>query len=181
MKTENRSALTPIELCALIAHEAVSLLEADANAVNCAVQLREGLDIFASANELSEIAEPLLAWVDRAVENARQFITAGRALPHLLDPEQLLPAPDAAAQLDAVWMLFQAAVHQPKEKRQALLDTARTLTEMGGLEDVLLTVSVPSGDTLTAEDLRAELADVRAALQGERQGPNAAPTGMEQP
>ena len=83
----------------------------------------------------------------------------------LIDPDRLLPVPDAYAQMDAVWMIFQTAVERPLEQRHILLNMARTLTEIGGLEDMLLTTNIPAVGFLTAEDLRAELEDVRMALQ----------------
>lgn len=165
MKTETRTALMPLELCTLIAHETVSLLSADADALNTAAQLREGLTILAAAKGLSADAGDLLAWIDREVEIAKQFAATGKDASHLVDPDSLLSVPDASAQLDMIWVLFQTAVDQPQEQRQILLDTARALTEMGGLEDMLLTASGPAVGSLTAEDLRTELDEVRAALQ----------------
>lgn len=50
-------------------------------------------------------------------------------------------------------------MNAPEDYRQTLLETARTLTEMGGLEDMLLTTGFVS-----VEDLRTELEDVRVAL-----------------
>lgn len=167
MKTETRTALTPLELCTLIAHETVSLLSADADALNTAAELREGLIILAAAKGLSADAGDLLAWIDREVEIARQFAATGKDAPHPVDPDSLLPVPDANTQLDMIWALFQAAVDQPQEQRRTLLNTARTLTEMGGLEDMLQSANGPAVGFLTAEDLRAELDEVRAALQAE--------------
>ena len=39
MKANTRSALTPLDLCTLIAHETVSLLNADAEALDSALRL----------------------------------------------------------------------------------------------------------------------------------------------
>ncbi len=169
MKTEIRTALSPLELCTLIAHETVSLLGADAEALNTAAELRDGLTILAAANGLSADAGDLLAWIDREVEIARQFAATGKDAPHPVDPDSLLPVPDANTQLNMIWALFQAAVDQPQEQRQTLLNTARTLTEMGGLENMLLTANGPAVGFLAAEDLRTELDEVRAALQTESQ------------
>ncbi|MEY8259707.1 hypothetical protein AALA80_05105 [Oscillospiraceae bacterium 50-60] len=165
MKTPDRTALTPLDLCILIAHETVSLLNTDAEALDAALRLRTGLDVFAAASGLSGDAIPLLMWIDQEMEGARQFTAAEQDTPHLIDPDRLLPVPDAAAQLDAVWMLFQAVVNASGDYRQTLLETARTLTEMGGLEDMLLTTKIPAAGFLSVEDLRAELEEVRMALQ----------------
>lgn len=144
MKTPDRTALTPLDLCILIAHETVSLLNTDAEALDAALRLRTGLDVFAAASELSRDAIPLLMWIDREVESAHQFTATEQDTPHLIDPDRLLPVPDAAAQLNTVWMLFQTAVKSTWDHRRVLLETARTLTEMGGLEDMLLSTHVPA-------------------------------------
>ena len=165
MKTADRTTLTPLDLCILIAHETVSLLNTDTEALDAALHLRTGLDVFAAASKLSGDVLPLLMWIDREMESARQFTATEQDTPHLIDPDRLLPAPDAAAQLNAVWMLFQTAVNASGDYRHTLLKTARTLTEMGGLEDMLLTTKIPAAGFLRVEDLRAELDDVRMALQ----------------
>ena len=54
MKANTRSALTPLDLCTLIAHETVSLLNADAEALDSALRLRTGLDVYAAASELGK-------------------------------------------------------------------------------------------------------------------------------
>ena len=167
MTTATRTALTPLDLCTLIAHETVSLLNADAEALGTAAQLREGLAVLSAAKELTDDAGDLLTWIDREVESAKQFAATETDGPHLIDPDALLPTPDAATQLDVVWALFQTSVDLPKKQRQILLSTARTLTEMGGLEDMLLTANAPAAGSLTAEDLQIKREDVRAALQTE--------------
>ena len=167
MKTETRTALNHLDLCTLIAHEAVSLLSADAGAVEVTAHLREGLSILAAAKGLTNDAVTLLAWIDQEMESTRRFAATGKDTPPLVDPDSLLPVPDAAAQLEMVWALFETAVDQPQEQRRVLLDTARTLTGIGGLEDMLLSTYVPDAGFLTAEDLRAELDKVRAALRTE--------------
>ena len=166
MKTNNSVPLSPIEVCTLMAHETVALLDAaDGKALDAAAEFREALKVFSTAQGLGEDGEILLAWVDAEIENARQFAAGGGDSPHLIDPDRLLPVPNAAAQLDAVWMLFEAAVDERDiGSRQSLLSTARMLTDMGGLSDLLLTVKQP-GKVLDATVLQSELADVRAALR----------------
>ena len=143
----------------------LSLLNTDAEAVDTVLQLRTGLERYATASELSRDAIPLLAWIDREMEGVRQFTAAGQDTPHLIDPERLRPVLAAASQLDAVWMLFQTAVRSPENCRQTLLETARTITELGGLKDMLLTTRFPAAGFLKIEDLRAELDEVRMAIQ----------------
>lgn len=165
MKAATKTTLTPLDLCVLIAHDAVSLLNTDAEAVAAALQLRTGLERYAAASELSRDAIPLLMWIDREMERARQSAATGQDVPYLMGLERLLPVPVATAQLDAVWMLFQAAVRSPESYRQTLLETARTITGMGGLEDMLLTIKVPAAGFLKVEDLRAELDEARRVFQ----------------
>ena len=167
MTPETRTALTPLDLCTLIAHETVSLLSADAEALGTAARLRDGLTVLAAAKDLTDDASDLLAWIDREVETAKQFSATGKDAPHPIDPDFLLLTPEAASQLDMIWILFQAAVDQPQQQRRVLLDTARTLTELDGLENMLLSAKAPDSGILTAEDLREELDKVRAALQTE--------------
>ncbi len=124
--------------------------------------------IAASVAGLDEEAAPLLCWIDREVESAREFAATGQDTPHLIDPNLLFPVPDAAAQMDVVWMLFQSAVECPLEQRQTLLNAARIFTELGGMEDMLLGIRNPGAEFLTAKDLRSELEKVRTALQTEQ-------------
>lgn len=51
MKPETRTPLTPLDLCTLIAHETVSLLNADPETVETAAQLREGLQIMVAQTD----------------------------------------------------------------------------------------------------------------------------------
>ena len=99
------------------------------------------------------------------IENAKQFAADGKDSPHLIDPDRLLPVPNAAAHLDAVWALFETAADERKTgARKSLLSAARMLTDMGGLDDLILTARQPK-KVLSAAALQSELADVRAALQ----------------
>ena len=164
MKANTRAALKPLDLCTLIAHETVSLLNTDAEALDSALRLRTGLDVYAAASELGKEVIPLLMWIDREMENARQFTATEQDTPHLISPDRLLPVPDATAQMNTIWMLFQTAVNAPEDYCQTLLETAKTLTEMGGLGDIL-TTKIPAAGFLSVEDLRTELEDVRMALQ----------------
>lgn len=73
MTAETRTTLTPLDLCTLIAHETVSLLCTDAETMETAAQLREGLTVLAAAKGLTDDAGDLLTWIDREVEAAKQF------------------------------------------------------------------------------------------------------------
>ena len=166
MKTNNSVPLSPAEVCTLMAHETVALLDAvDDDVLNDAAEFREALRVFSTAQGLGKDGETLLAWVDAEIENARQFAAGGKDSPHLIDPDRLLPVPNAAAQLDAVWALFETAADERKSgARQSLLSAARMLTDMGGLDDLILTARQPQ-KVLSAAALQSELADVRAALR----------------
>ena len=166
MKTNNSVPLSPIEVCTLMAHKAVALLDvADSEALDAAAEFREALKVFSTAQGLGEAGETLLAWVDAEIENAEQFAAGGEDSPHLIDPDRLLPVPNAAAQLDAVWALFETAADECETgSRQSLLSAAHMLTDLGGLSDLLLTARQPK-KVLSAAALQSELADVRAALQ----------------
>ena len=65
-----------------------------------------------------------------------------------------------------VWALFETAATAGcgLDSRKALLDAAHMFTEMGGLEDMLLTLQRPAR-TLDAAALQAELDDVRLEIQ----------------
>ena len=166
MKTNNSVPLSPVEVCTLMAHETVALLDAaDSEALDAAAEFRDALRVFSAAQGLGEDGETLLAWVDAEIENAEQFAGGGGDSPHLIDPDRLLPVPNAAAQLDAVWALFETAADERKTgSRKSLLSAARMLTDMGGLDDLILTARQPE-KVLSAAALQSELADVRTALQ----------------
>lgn len=166
MNKNNIAPLSPIEVCTLMAHETVAMLDAaDDGTLDAAAEFREALKVFSAAQGLGGDGETLLAWVDAEIENTKQFVASGKDSPHLIDPDRLLPVPNATAQLDAVWILFKAAADEGKtESRHSLLDAARMLTEMGGLDDLLLTVKQPA-KVLDAAALQSELADVRTVLQ----------------
>lgn len=166
MKTNNSVPLSPIEVCTLMAHETVALLDAaDDSSLDAAAEFREALKVFSAAQGLGEDGDTLLAWVDAEIKSAKQFAAGGGDSPRVIDPDRLLPVPNAAAQLDAVWALFETAADECETgSRQSLLNAARMLTDMGGLSDLLLTAKQPS-KVLSAAMLQSELADVRTALQ----------------
>ena len=158
---------THIEACTLIAHEAVSMLDSvETELPLCMKEFRTTLETLCTIHELGQDGETLLTWLDTEIDNASRFIADGTNLPFLIDTTSLNTEPDAAAQLDLVWLLFDTAAMEEcgPEQRQALLDTARTITEMCGLDDLLLAALKPNMAAL-AEGLRTELTDVHAALQ----------------
>lgn len=158
---------TPTEACTLIAHEAVSMLDTvQTEMPQCMKEFRTALETLCTIHELGQDGETLLAWVDVEIASAERFIADGINLPYMIDMCRLNTSPDAVAQMDLVWMLFDTAAMEEcgPEQRQALLNTARTVTEMCGLDDLLLATLKPNVATL-AKGLDTELADVHAALQ----------------
>lgn len=70
--------------------------------------------------------------------------------------------------MEAVWELFDTAVRMPRQQdRQAMKDLAVRLADTGGLSDMLMGTKL-DGPYLTAASLRAELEEVRTALQAEQ-------------
>ncbi len=158
---------TPTEACTLIAHEAVSMLDTVQTEIpQCVRECRTALEAVSTVHDLGNDGETLLAWLDTEIANTERFINEGVNLPYLIDMCRLNPEPDAAAQMDFVWLLFDTAAMEEcgLEQRQALVSTARTITEMCGLDDLLLTAKPPAVSP-HARELRDELADVRSALQ----------------
>lgn len=165
MSTQTR--FTPTEVCTLIAHEAVSMLDTVQTEIpQCVRECRTALKALTKVHNLGEDGETLLNWLDTEIANAELYVTNGKNLPYLIDMTCLDPEPDAAAQIDLIWALFETAVMEKcePEQRQALLNTARTVTEMCGLDDLLLATLRPNESKL-AKGFNTELDDVRAALQ----------------
>ena len=163
MSTQTR--FTPTEVCTLVAHEAVSILDTVQTEIpQCVRECRTALEALTTVHDLGEDGETLLDWLDTEIANAELYVTDGRNLPYLIDMTCLNPEPDAAAQMDLIWALFETAAQEEcgPEQRQALLNTARTVTEMCGMEDLLLTLQ-SNGTTLAAE-LNDEMDDIRTAM-----------------
>ena len=166
MNTDNRTALTPTEVCTLVAHETVTLLDTvQTELPQCVGALRAALAALTTLHDLGRDGETLLAWVDTEIANAEKFVADGTNLPNLIDTCQVNTVPDAVTQMEVVWTLFGAAAMEGcgPEQRRALLNTARTLTEMCGLDDLLLATLKPNTAEL-AEGLRTELDDLRATM-----------------
>ena len=166
MENENRIPLTRLEACTLMAREAVSLLEGSAEALDSGTEFREALALLHATQDLGD-GGALLAWVDAELESARRFAKTGERTESLVKLDAPLPMPDPAMQLDAVREILQAATQrQPTpEQWQTALNAARMLTEMDGLEDMVLDTMIPDGGFLTTEGLRKQLTDVQAALR----------------
>lgn len=157
--------LTHTEVCTLMAHETVSLLES-ADTLDTANLCRTAMETFCRMRELGEAGEALLIWVDMEMESAKLFVAEGKDSLHLIDSDRLLKVPDAAAQLAMVWALFETAAMAGcgLDARQALLNAAHAFTEVGGLDDLILAIHRPAM-ALDAAALQSELADVRSAIQ----------------
>ena len=76
MKRENRTPLTLLEACTLMAREAVSLLEGGMEALDSGIKFRETLALLNSMRDLGD-GGALLAWVDHELESARRFAKTG--------------------------------------------------------------------------------------------------------
>ena len=157
--------LTPTEVCTLMAHETVSLLETE-DTLETASLCRTAIEAFCRMRELGEAGEALLLWVDTELESAKLFATEGKDSLHFIDSDRLLKVPDAAAQLSMIWALFETAAMAGcgLDSRQALLNAARAFTEMGGLDDMILAVPQPAM-ALDPATLQTELADVCLAIR----------------
>ena len=173
----DRTYITPTEVCTLVAHEAVVLLDAvESEVPSCAWEFRTALETLNAVHHLGSDGQALLSWLDAEIASAERFAADGTNLPNLIDTCQLDTVPDAVAQMELVWLLFDAAATEEcgPEQRRALVDTARTITEMCGLDDLLLGTLKPNVAKL-AEGLNAELADVHAELHASA-GASAGPT-----
>lgn len=159
--------LTTTEACTLIAHEAVSMLDAVQEEIPQSVrEYRTALEALTTVHNLGKDGETLLGWLDTEITNAERYAAEGINLPCLIDMCRLDTEPDAMAQMDLVWLLFETAAMEgcEPEQRRALLGTARTITEVCGLDDLLLATVKPDTAKLAA-GLRDELDDVHTALQ----------------
>ena len=165
MSNTNNLRLTPTEVCTLMAHETVSLLES-ADTLETASLCRTAIEAFCRMRELGESGEALLLWVDTELESAKLFAAEGKDSLHFIDSDRLLKVPDAAAQLAMIWALFETAAMAGcgLDSRQALLNAAHAFTEMGGLDDLILTIPQPAM-ALDPATLQTELADVCSAIQ----------------
>ena len=158
---------THIQACTLIAHEAVSMLDTvQTEMPECMKDFRTALEALSTIHELGEDGETLLAWLDTEIGSAERFVNEGVNLPYMIDMCRLNTEPDAIAQMELIWLLFDTAVKEEcgPEQRRALASTARTITEMCGLDDLLLATLKPNVSKL-AEGLDAELDDIHAALR----------------
>ena len=167
MTGTERTRLSPIEVSTLIAHEAVSTLDTvQTELPECMKDFRTALEALHTIHNLGTDGETLLVWLDKEVANAEQYITHGKNLPYLIDMCCLDTKPDAVTQMELVWLLFETAAMEKcgPEQRRALLNTARTITEMCGLGGLLLAALKPNTAKL-ADRLRTELDDVRESLR----------------
>ena len=128
-----------LAVCNLIAHETVSLLEAlDDDGILAAQEMRDGLTLLAAAVDREDSIETHLAWIDREIENLRQTAGTTQCVTHLIPTQQLVRTIDLDAQIDAAIAFFRiAAQESAQETRAKLLELARTITDMCGMEDCL--------------------------------------------
>lgn len=165
----DRTYLTPTEACTLIAHEAVILLDTvETEVPSCVSEFRTAVDAMNTVYGLGKDGEALLAWMDVEVKNAQRYIDDGTNLPNLIDLCRMDTVPDAVAQMELVWLLFDTAAKEEcgPEQRRALMSTARTITEMCGLDDLLRSTLKPNAAAL-ASALDTALSDIHDGLRSD--------------
>ena len=168
-----QTRMTSMDLCGLITHETVDLLQTSGkDGASSAMAMRTGLVAYATANGLASGIDGHLAWIDNELEQVSPR-DGVEGVQRLREAEMPLLTPAPATQMDAVWMLFRAAVQSPlSRERRALLELAQTITGMSGLEDRLLETA--EEDTQLFAHIRAEVDEVRQALHDDGQAPQAA-------
>ena len=174
MNNDNRTPLTILEACTLLARETVSMLEGLDQLPDSAVTLRGAL---ALAGEDLGDGGALLAWVDSEMEMVRHFAETNEQTTPLVELEVPCAIPDPIMQLDASCILLKAAAQrQPTEAQwQTTLEAVRLLMEIDGLDDIVLTAKAPSGGFLRVQDLRSQLERVQAAFRGNQQEAGVSP------
>ena len=152
MNNDNRTPLTILEACTLLARETVSMLEGLDQLPASAVTLRGAL---ALAGEDLGDGGALLAWVDSEMEMVRHFAETNEQTTPLVELEVPCAIPDPIMQLDASCILLKAAAQrQPTEAQwQTTLEAVRLLME----------------------DLRSQLERVQAAFRGNQQEASVSP------
>ncbi len=166
MMTQVRQNADPIDLCGLIACETAALLHgADEDGVECGKTLRAGLETYAAVCGLEEDVKTHLAWLDSDLDGAKHSADTGEDTPRLLDLDRLPGTPSAAMLTELLWGLFQATVQmEDAEKRGTLLELARTVTDLGGLEDKVLYGFEPEDNAASYERYRECVEEARSAL-----------------
>lgn len=103
MNDNCQTSLTPTEVCTLIAHETVTLLDTvQTELPQCVGELRAALAALTELHDLGRDGETLLAWVDEEIANAEKFVADGTNLPNLIDTCQMDTVPDAVTQMHYV-------------------------------------------------------------------------------
>ena len=161
----------PVHVCDLIAHETVSLLSViDEDAIPPAQWMRDGLALYAAAHHLEEETAHHLNWIDDAIQRIRQT-AAGQELILLIGDEQLVRTAKLSMQIEAVRELLHTTARlESVESRTALLELARTVTDLCGMEDALTASGdeavhrMEQGWELFREAATAEYAERRQVL-----------------
>lgn len=128
----------PVHVCDLIAHETVSLLSVlDEDAAPPAQSMRDGLALYAAAHQLEEETALHLNWIDDEIQCVRQS-AAGRRTAQRIGDDQLVRTAGLPIQIEAVRELLHTTARlESVESRTALLELARTVTDLCGMEDAL--------------------------------------------
>ena len=134
----NTKTITPIHVCDLIAHETVSLLSVlDEDAAPPAQSMRDGLALYAAAHQLEEETALHLNWIDDEIQCVRQS-AAGRRTAQRIGDDQLVRTAGLPIQIEAVRELLHTTARlESVESRTALLELARTVTDLCCIEDAL--------------------------------------------
>ena len=134
----NTKTITPVHVCDLIAHETVSLLSVlDEDAAPPAQSMRDGLALYAAAHQLEEETALHLNWIDDEIQCVRQS-AAGRRTAQRIGDDQLVRTAGLPIQIEAVRELLHTTARlESVESRTALLELARTVTDLCCIEDAL--------------------------------------------
>ena len=109
----------------------------DEDAVPPAQWMRDGLALYAAAHQLEEETARHLNWIDDEIQRIRQT-AAGQELILLIGDEQFVRTAGLPMQIEAVReLLHTTAQLESVESRTALLELARTVTDLCGMEDAL--------------------------------------------
>ena len=169
MKADTKQRMAPIDVSTLLTHEIAALLHgADQDGIAAAEELCRELDVLRRVTRQEDAVHP--AWVQWELDRAKA-VAAGVGTPSLLSAEQLTRVPAPTLQMEAVWSLFETAVHVPEETdRQTLLDLTETLAGLWGLHDRLQDGGDDEEHSASLEELRIELGKVRALLRLDETG-----------
>ena len=99
--------------------------------------MRDSLALYAAAHQLEEETARHLNWIDDEIQRVRQTAAGWKAAQRIGD-DQLVRTAGLPMQIEAVReLLHTTAQLESVESRTALLELARTVTDLCGMEDAL--------------------------------------------